>query len=788
MSIIAPDHISEIKHNKEFNLATANTRQAKKWKNTTTSIMKFAEKLSRTVRTNETISDYLKMPKPDQDNIKDVGAFVGGQLKGGSRKKEDVANRHIIAFDIDYAHKDSIDIIKDKLKKVCFSIYSTHKHTPEKPRLRLIVYPDRPLLADEYQAVMRRLASNIDIETIDPSTYDVNRLMYWPSTAADGEFVFLHNDASFLPVDTVLSAYGPGDSWRDASLWPISSKETIHIDRLLKKQEDPLIKDNLIGAFCRNVTIYQALDDYLSDIYRKESNERYSFINGSSSNGVVIYEGKFAYSNHSTDPAHGMTCNAFDLIRIHKFSDLDADAEHLTPVNRLPSFKAMSDYARKIEGVKVDLIKHKLEIGPDDFDAFGVKESGADWLNELKTDKNGSIKPSWFNVSVIIRNDPALPIKPKFNLFCQVTERQDNSKQWRDSDTSIIKDYIGRVYDIDPSSGKFEETIDHVAAENSYHPIREYLESLHWDGKNRIETLFIEYLGAEDNEYTREAALCWFSAAVHRIYEPGHKFDYVVVLGGDQGILKTTFVRTLGKDKWFGELSSFDPKIAMEEVHGKWIIELAELAANNKQEIEQQKSFLSSQSTRVRMAYARRSEEYHRQCVFMGTTNSKEYLKDSTGNRRWWPIDVNVDKIDIDRLKADIDLIWAEAYESLYTYSKQTYLSDDAEHIAKMVQEGKREGDPIEGKIVEWLELPAAKDRYEANGGFEEYEPRDRVCVIEIWEDCLGYKFEPRPSDRRRIASIMDRLPGWKRNKLNSTRFGKRFGRQKGWLCDIVPF
>ncbi len=781
MSIIAPEQITEIKHNKEFNLATANTRQAKKWKNTTTTVMQFAEKLSRTVRTNETISDYLRMPKPDQDNIKDVGAFVGGQLKGGSRKKEDVANRHIIAFDIDYAHKDSIDIIKDKLKKVCFSIYSTHKHTSEKPRLRLIVYPDRPLLADEYQAVMRRLASNIDIETIDPSTYDVNRLMYWPSTASDGEFVFLHNDAPFLPVDTVLSAYGPDDSWRDASLWPISSKESIHIDRLLKKQEDPLTKDNLVGAFCRNVTIYQALDDYLSEIYRKESGERYSFINGSTSNGVVIYDGKFAYSNHSTDPAHGMTCNAFDLIRIHKFSDLDADAEPLTPVNRLPSFKAMSEYARKIDGVKADLIKHKLEIGPDEFDSFG-----GDWIKELKMAPDGKIKPVWFNLALIIRNDPALPIKMKFNLFRQVVERQDNNKQWRDSDTSIIKDYIGRTYDIDPTAGKYEETIDHVARENSYHPVRDYLESLKWDGMGRIETLFIDYLGAEDNIYTREAALCWFSAAVHRIYEPGYKFDYVIVLGGDQGILKTTFVRTLAKDKWFGELSSFDPKIAMEEIHGKWIIELAELAANNKQEIEQQKSFLSAQSTRVRMAYARRSEEFHRQCVFMGTTNSKEYLKDSTGNRRWWPIDVNVDRIDIDRLKIDIDQIWAEAYESLYTYSRRTYLSHGVEFIAKQVQESKREADPMEGKIIEWLEQPAAKDRYDGNTGFEETEPRDRVCIIEIWEDCLGYKYDPRPSDRRRIASIMDRLVGWKRT--STTRFGKRFGHQRGWTCEVLPF
>jgi predicted P-loop ATPase len=311
--------------------------------------------------------------------------------------------------------------------------------------------------------------------------------------------------------------------------------------------------------------------------------------------------------------------------------------------------------------------------------------------------------------------------------------------------------------------------------------VHEYLETLDWDGKRRIETMFIDYLGSEDNIYTREAALCWFSAAIHRVFDPGCKFDYVPVLGGEQGILKTTFVRELALGKWFGELSSFDPKISMEEIHGKWIIEIAELSANTKSELEQQKSFLSAQSTRTRMAYARRAQEFKRQCVFMGTTNSKEYLKDSTGNRRWWPIDVTVNKINIDRLKAEINLIWGEAYQTLYVYSRPMFLSDEAETLAKEVQESKREPDPWEGIIIEWLDSPADPGRYDRQGTFgAEAQPRDRVCVLEIWEDCLNFKHDPKPAERRRISAIMNKMKEWERT--STARFGTRFGRQKGWL------
>ena len=772
-----------LKHDKEINTATAGNRFAKKWKNKSLTISEFVKSISVTTRTQETFDDYLAMPKDDQDAIKDVGAFIGASCKGGRRRKEDIANRHILTLDLDYCDTKTIPIIKDILKGVCHSVYSTHKSAPNKPRLRLIVYPDRVMLPDEYHAVSRKIAEKIDIELFDEAGFRLNQFMYYPSTSSDGEFVFYHNDAPFLHVDKVLEAYGPDEAWKDVTLWPTSSRETRNLDGMLKKQADPLTKKGIVGAFCRHVSIYDALEQ-LSDVYKRESKDRYTYIDGSSSNGLVVYNGAFSYSNHSTDPASQQTCNAFDLIRIHKFGHLDDNAKHGTPTHRMPSFTAMAEYCREFESVKIELISAGLDIDPSEFDDF---EKTGEWISELQTGDNGQIKPTFLNASMIVANDPALKNKMRKNNFAMKIENIETGENWNDLDSINIRAHIGKRYNVDFPEKKVEDSIIKHAETNGYHPVCQYLESVVWDGIERVETLFIDYMGCEDNQYSREISKHWLTAAVCRVFEPGYKFDTAIVLSGDQGIGKTTFIRELGLGKWYGELTSFDPKIAMEEISGKWIIEIDEMGATNKHELEAQKSFLSAQHTTVRMAYARHAFDFKRQCVFIGSTNATEYLKDSTGNRRWWPIDCREKKIDIEKLKGEVDQIWAEAY-MLYIQGAKTYLSDSAEEMAKITQESKRETDPREGVIEAWLETDAEKDRYESpNGAFgsEGKEVRDRVCVIEIWQDCFMEKGNPRPAELKQIRRILDKNSNWIR--VDSIRFGIRFGRQRGWK-KVVPF
>ena len=278
-----------------------------------------------------------------------------------------------------------------------------------------------------------------------------------------------------------------------------------------------------------------------------------------------------------------------------------------------------------------------------------------------------------------------------------------------------------------------------------------------------------------------------------RVYEPGYKFDHVPVLGGRQGIGKTSFIEIMAHHRWYSELSSFDPKIAMEETQGAWLVELNELGASNKSELEQQKAFISARSTRVRMAYARHAVEHRRQFVLIGTTNETEYLKDSTGNRRWWPVDCGNSEVDLDALNEVVDQIWAEAHDRAIVLGEEPHMSREALEIAGQMQSEKAESDDWDGLIAEWLQTKARTDRYDegfedldANAIGAEWESRTRVCVPEIAEDCLGIpssKLDRRT--RLRIARIMDTMSGWEKSK--SIRFGSRYGRQKGWMT-APPF
>src|SRR6056297_103133 len=332
----------------KFIISTGNSRKDKFWKEKTVSWEEFVEKLSQTTVTSETQEEYRKMKKYQQDNVKDVGGFVAGQLKDGRRTKASVINRSMLSLDIDHAD-DAIAIAENMeiLYGYASCIYSTHKHTPEKPRLRLIIPLSRAVTADEYQAISRMLAKEIDIEIFDDTTYEPNRLMYWPSTSSDGEYFFREIKGELLIPNTVLKQY---DNWQDSSSWPVSSRQKKLLDRLMKKQADPVRKEGLIGAFCRSYTIEDAIEKYLKDIYQPSvMPERYDYILADSTAGVVIYSSKYAYSHHATDPACGHLCNAFDLVRIHRFGDLDENADER---KQLPSVKAMLEICTEDEKVK----------------------------------------------------------------------------------------------------------------------------------------------------------------------------------------------------------------------------------------------------------------------------------------------------------------------------------------------------------------------------------------------------------------------------------------------------
>ena len=684
----------KIKYDGQVAIATANNRTSKHWKNKSIMYSALVEKLSQTTRTPETYAEYKKMSKTDRDRIKDVGGFVGGSLKEGRRKAENVQNRTLLTLDLDYVDGDiwsSIELLYDF--SVC--MYSTHTHAPDNQRLRLVIPLARPALPDEYQAIARMIANDIGIDQFDDTTYEPCRLMYWPSTSSDGEYVFKVQDLEWLNPDEVLSRYAFG--WQDVSYWPESSRARAKLNSAIKKQEDPLTKKGIIGAFCRTYSISEAIDTFLKDIYVPGADEtRYTFSEGSTSGGVVVYDDKFSYSHHGTDPASCILCNAFDLVRIHKFGELDDEAKEDTPANRMPSFSKMSEFASSDKNVLVTIGQEKMMSAQEEFESVDDEEYDTEWLSELEYTEQGKLRSTISNFSLIIENEPLLKDRIAYNEFSnranvigQLPWRaKGNLQDWTDTDDSGLREFIEKHYGIS-SNAKCADALALSFEKHRFHPIKDYLNSLEWDGEKRVDTLIIDYLGAEDSRYVRTVTRKVLVAAVARVFNPGCKFDNMLILSGKQGVGKSTIIKKLGKDWYSDSLSTVSGKDAYEQLQGVWILEMAEMMATKKADIEATKHFLSKQEDIYRVAYGRRTSRFPRQCIFIGTSNEHEFLRDKTGNRRFWPVDIyeHEPKLDVFKdLDNELDQIWAEAVQ-LFKNKEPLYLSAEEEQEAKKQQD-----------------------------------------------------------------------------------------------------
>ena len=777
-------------------IAYGNSRMDKKWKNTDISWEDFCSRVKTTQRTTETVEEYRKMRKGGQDSIKDVGGFVGGHLKDGRRKKGNVLSRSMLTLDMDYGTSTIWEEISTFFPYQC-CIYSTHKHTPENPRLRLIIPLFRDVGEEEYAAVSRMVAKEIGIDLFDDTTYEPERLMYWPSTSRNGIFVYEEKDGSLLDPDVFLNKY---DDWRDTSTWPVSSRQSEVLDRSLKEQADPLSKEGVIGTFCRTHSVSRAIDTFLNDVYEPSVMVgRYDYIPADSSAGVILYDDKFAYSHHATDPASGRLLNAFDLVRIHKFGHLDDRATESTPPSKLPSFINMCEFAIQDDEVKAQFTKERMEQATIDF-------TEDNWQTALELDKQGKIKDTLDNIVLIIRNDSELE-SIAFNKHRDGIDARDGlpweqmKGGWNDSDNAALKVYLSNKYGI-YSPTKTKDAILAVAAERSYHPIKEYLDHLpEWDGTDRVETLLIDYFNATDNSYTRAVTRKMMVAAVARIVHPGTKFDSVLILNGPQGIGKSTFFAKLAGD-WFSDsltLTDMKDKAGPEKLQGYWILELGELAGMRKTDVEVVKSFISRSDDKYRASYGVNVESHPRQCIIVGSTNAESgFLRDITGNRRFWPVRISGDG----KRKAwqmsvyDVEQIWAETLV-LYAKGEKLYLEGSDVELATNEQADAMESDEREGLVRtyldtllpdDWNDLSLYERRNYLNGSEFGGESRvgtverTLVCNMEIWCECFGRDASAmKPADSYAIAGIMKKINGWNKyqgNKNGTSNF-PIYGRQR---------
>lgn len=797
------------------------SRKSTNWQRQEINYSDFIKKLEIPVRSSETLEEYLRLPKSKQDDLKDVGGFVGGALKGVRRKAHNIESRDLITLDFDnIAAGETENVIKKVMTLGCgYVIYSTRKHADYKPRLRIILPLSRSVSADEYEPIARYMAKQIGIHMADPTTFEPERLMYWPSCSSDSTYVFRYEDKPLLSADGVLSKY---EDWRDVSSWPQVPGVDIAHRRDITKQQDPTTKPGIIGGFCRTYDIYAAMEEFIPRAYdQTDDDKRFTYLQGSTTGGAIVYEdGKFLFSHHATDPCSGQLVNAWDLVRLHKFGDLDEEAAEGTPVATLPSTMAMKDLARSDVKV-VDLLnRERQEESKSYFEAIEgdstelnsgpseeVEESelaDREWRKHLTVDGKGNYEKTMANITLILESDPKFKGKIFLDEFANrgmvqlplPWEKGDETRMWSDVDDAQLALRLEKEYGI-TGRDKIENALKVVAFNNRRNAVKEYILGLEWDGKERIGTLLHDYLGAEQNIYTKEIMKKSLSAAIARAFSSkGVKYDTMIVFSGPQGIGKSTFLAKLGRE-WFSDsLYSFEGKEAAELIQGTLINEVGELSALTKSETETVKQFLSKTHDIYREAYGKRTNKYPRRCIFFGSTNSESFLKDATGSRRFWPVRVgeipptkNIFK-DLDN---EVDQIWAEAYIS-FLLGEELILSDEAEAIAEEMQDLYRDVDPKEGAVIEFLNKRIPKNWYDMEpreqrafiaGSFKASEEielveREKVCIAEIWQVCFGGELKYlRRRDSNEIVNILLGLSQWMRSK-NPRRFGL-YGRQKGF-------
>lgn len=762
--------------------------------------------LSNPKRTNETVTQYQNMTKDEKDKAKNRGALVAGVFEGNERKRKYIKDLCGLILDADYANDKFVSNIDEKIKNK-FLFHSTHSHTDANQRYRVFIPTDRLMTPDECVAVSRKVAEEIGIDYFDKASFDPSHLMCLPTCSIDSKYVFIESKyEELLKVDEYLSKY---KNWKDISEHALTKEErerhnfinsSIYISpdgKAVKPKrfdlQDPKTLSGIRGKFNEAYTITEAIDTFLSDIYKKSNvSNRYDFIESDATCGLVIFDNGYAYSHYASDPAGGYYQTAYDLVRIHKFADKDKDVDRRVKFSNYPSVILMNEFALKDSKVKALC---KIEPKTDEYLNYVCD----DWEDKITYVKNTTlIENNQENACYIISNDKNLK-----NIRLNVLTNQiiadklpwiRSTAEWSNDDDSQLSIYINHYYG--QISDKFiRNAFIKVAVDNNFHPIKQYLENLKpWDKVKRNERLFIKYFGASDTEYIRECAKLLCLAAVGRIYEPGIKYDYVIILCGLQGSGKSTFFRKLAKD-WFSDSLKFTDlvdKTGDEKLQGTWINEVGELAGKNQIDVETIKAYITKQVDKYRPAYGKTSIDHPRRCIIVGTTNRTDgFLKDITGNRRFLIIETSNDRETApwNITNDEVDQIWAEA---VYTYKEikksgkpfELKLSEEMEKEAEKIQEKFMEPDDREGIVKRYVDMPVPlgwktwnlnrRRSYISNpdsyAGTNTY-IRKEICTMDIWCECYGNQ-----------PGTMEKPEGYKIGLiLKRLRFESSNGKQKAF-------
>lgn len=660
-----------------------------------------AKRLKNVSYLEYSMETYKMLSRAQKVEVKDVGFFVGGVVDGRR-----TIYRQILSLDIDEPEKNTLKTLREWLAGRTYIIHSTCSSTPDNPRYRVVMPLNRVVQADEHGALLRILHETLNLP-LDLATFDFNRIMFLPSIPKDATYFFEEKVGDPLVVEDVLKM---NEDWRNLS--------SLKIDSV--KVADPISKKGIVGAFCRKYTITEVLDTFLADKWRKEADGSYTLIGASTVSGGKIYEDKYLVSFHSSDVHLGKSHNAYDAVRLYKFGgNKEAEVKMLELCNSLG-----------IRATDIGKIQNTL-------DEFTDEDAKKTLVDSLEFDKKGNLIKSLRNAELILQHDPQLSGVFGYDEFSEFVKLK-RSPYWRtikpvtnisedcknlpvyddleDLDESYLRLHFEEKYEYDAKT-TLQDALNITSHKNSFHPIRDYLSSLVWDGEARLERIFIDCFGVKNTLYAREVGLKFFVGAVRRVFIPASKMDYIPVLVSEEGLGKSRFVRRMAKLWGSDTFYTFNgSKEAYEQLRGVWILEIPELNGVQNRGANNRKAFVTKGEDRYRSAYLKYTKTYKRQCVFIASSNDVVFLDDpSEDGRRWWgllcdPYQVKID-VHSDDFLTLIDQYWAEAVHH-YKLGVLPVLTETAEKEARLLRQIHKAESVEEGALIEYLNMPVPENWY----------------------------------------------------------------------------
>lgn len=677
----------------------------------------------------------------------------------------------VLALDIDNPETGFEVVVEMLLADYTYVMHTTHSSTPSEPRYRLLIQTDRDMDPDEYVEATTAMAIRLGKDQFDSGSFQAARFMFKPATRKPEWYESWVNFGEPVQVDDLLAEYD-----RDLSELPMPKPG--------RNKRDPYQIEGPVGAFNR---VYEDLDDLIESYhlpYVKLSDDRYS-LEGSASEagfGPVADAAGLYYSHHAGDPAYGVTCSAFDLVRLHWYGTEDENAKPNTAINRLPSYESMLGQATKDPRV----VSEMFGAVTADFDPIDADEEEVDhsWRSTLRLTNRGAFIDERSNWDIILKNDRVfnllyfneLSVSPEVRSDLPWRKVTPLSRTFDMTDQVNMRAYVERQFRFRPAKEYLYDLVIEKASQERVSPVRDYLDALAWDGKERIATCLP---GAAHTRYNELVARKVLAGAVARVYEPGLKWDHTLVLQGGEGLGKSTWIErmaTVGLPErrvYYYTLGPINSKDTLLAAHMSWIVFSDEGHSLRKSDNDALKEFLTRTHDVFRMPYDRDTVVHPRQFVVWSATNDETFLSRQEGNRRFLMVRC-LEKFDIDGMTpAYVDQLWAEAV-ALYKAGERLWLTDEEAELAKLERDPFLEEDSNAGVIEEFLATKVPMDWWDKSPesrlawkegldhGFEtEGESTvDRTCTRQLWHEALRQRIPPRRAELLEIAASLKSL-GW---------------------------